>query len=146
MSLKNKIMSMRSRLLGPSAMVLAAGLTAAPAAYAQQAVSRFSIPAQPLSSGLLALGQQARISIAAPSTLVAGKTSRAIHGELTVRVALAEMLEGSGLRYEFVGGGAVRILEDAAAPQDSGTGQPSPDQTAADADAALLSELTVTGT
>jgi hypothetical protein len=37
-------------------MVLAAGLMAAPAAYAQQAVSRFSIPAQPLSSWPAGLG------------------------------------------------------------------------------------------
>lgn len=92
-----------------AAAALLACLTTVVAAQAQEAVARFAIPAQPLASGLLALGRQARISIAAPAALVAGKTGRPVQGELTVKAALERMLEGTGLRYEFVGANAVRI-------------------------------------
>lgn len=91
------------------AAALLAGLTTVAAVQAHDLVVRFSIPAQPLASGLLALGRQARISIAAPTTLVAGKAGRAVKGELTVRAALDRMLDSTGLGYEFVGVGAVRI-------------------------------------
>lgn len=108
------------------AAVLLAGLTTVAAMQAQDLVVRFAIPAQPLASGLLALGRQARISIAAPTTLVAGKAGRAVKGELTVRAALDRMLEGTGLGYEFVGAGAVRIK--AAADRRSGPGGGSPSE------------------
>jgi iron complex outermembrane receptor protein len=123
-----------------SALALVAGLALAPAAYAQEATTHFAVPAQPLAAGLLTLGQQARISIAASTDLVGGKSGRAVQGDLSVRAALAQMLEGTGLRYEFVGGGAVRIVESTGIPQSSG------DQSASGAEPAVLSEIMVTGT
>ena len=44
----------------------AAALLSAPAAYAQEQVTTFSIAEGPLSQSLLELGRQARISVAAP--------------------------------------------------------------------------------
>lgn len=129
-----------------SALALVAGLALAPAAYAQEAVTRFSVPSQPLASGLLTLGRQARISIAASTDLVGGKSGRAVQGELTLRAALAQMLEGTGLRYEFVAGGAVRIVQGGRAPQTPGAAEPTAGQEASEAEAAVLSEVMVTGT
>lgn len=123
-----------------SALALLVGLSVAPAAYAQEAVSRFAIPAQPLSSGLLVLGRQAHISIAAPVPLVSGVAGRPVQGELTVRAALARILEGTGLSYEFVGPSAVRIRGESDAPQ-HGAGEPP-----GSAEVSLLSEVLVVGT
>jgi iron complex outermembrane recepter protein len=106
-------------------------------ALAQESRSRFAIPSQPLSSGLPALGEAAGISIAAPSTLVAGKRAQTVQGELTTRGALTQMLAGSGLRYEFVGPNAVRIVGER--PQTAGAGE-------APAADAHIEELIVTGT
>ncbi len=124
-----------SNQAGVAALLL--GLTLAGGAYAQEATARYSVPAQPLAAGLLELGRQARISIVAPVNLVAGKTGKAVQGDLTLRAALATILDGSGLRYEFVGPAAVRITlgsEGDAAPAQEGE------------TAAQLSEVVVTGT
>lgn len=95
-----------------------AALLAAPAAYAQEQTVQFDIASQPLSSALLELGEQARISIAAPSGGVNGRVAPALRGEMTVRAALTTLLEGTGLRFEFVSASAVRIISnDAAAPR-----------------------------
>lgn len=78
--------------------------------YAEPARVQFDIPAQPLATALLTFGRQAHISIAAPSALIAHRSAKTVRGAYTVPTALDRMLEGSGLRYEFVGHGAVRIL------------------------------------
>lgn len=127
----------RARWARASAAVLA--LASAPAAYAQQVTSYFAIPEQALAPSLLMLGRQARISIAAPQELVAGKTGRAVQGDLPVRTALTRLLEGSGLRFEFVGASAVRILPEPTRPQDVGAGE-------APAQVSQLTELVVVGT
>ncbi|MET0271364.1 MAG: TonB-dependent receptor [Phenylobacterium sp.] len=104
---------------GASLAVLAA-LLAAPAAYAQSAVSKFALPAQPLAAALLQFGQQARVSVAAPQDLIAGRTGGAVSGDMTAQQALTQLLAPSGLRFEFVRPGAVRIVParfpDAVAP------------------------------
>lgn len=86
-----------------------AAVMAAPAAYAQEATQRFDIPAQTLGKALLQLGRQARISIAAPSEITRGRTSKPVAGDMTAREALARMLEGSGLEFSFVSASAVRV-------------------------------------
>lgn len=102
----------RRRALWTSAAAVAA-LMAAPVAYAQEQTHRFDIPSQPLSDALLLLGDQARLSITAPSGEVNGRTSPAISGEMTVREALTRLLNGTGLRFEFVAPNAVRVVSDA---------------------------------
>ena len=120
----------RRRLAATSALL--AALAMAPAAFAQEAVTRFSVPAQPLGQALLQLSQQARVSIAAPQNLVAGKRSNAVQGELSARDALSQLLDGSGLTAEFVSTDAVRIV-------------PAPFREAA-ASPAMIEEVLVTAT
>ncbi|WP_332767731.1 TonB-dependent receptor [Phenylobacterium sp.] len=140
-------MSRRGRWSQASAAALLIGLAAAPVAVAREATNRFAIPAQPLSSGLLVLGRQARISIAAPAPLVSGRSGKAVQGELTVRAALSQMLEGTGLDYEFVGASAVRIRTEGEGPQAFRAGAPQGDigDEAAE-EASQLAEVIVVGT
>ncbi len=124
---------------GVSALLI--GLAGSAVAHAQEATAHYSIAAQPLSTGLLELGRQARISIAAPSGLVAGKVGKAVQGDFTLRAALATMLAGTGLKSEFVSASAVKVT-------------PAGDNVAAELDAAgekpdevtQLSEVLITGT
>jgi outer membrane receptor protein involved in Fe transport len=87
---------------------VAALLSAAPA-YAQEQVTAFSIAEGPLSQTLLELGRQARISVAAPREVTAGRKGKPVQGELTTREALVMLLDGSGLTYDFVGPTAVKV-------------------------------------
>jgi outer membrane receptor protein involved in Fe transport len=107
------VMSKRSMrylaLASGSTAALLASLAMAPAAYAQEQITSFNIPEQPLATALLDLGRQAHISVAAPHEVVAGKTARSVQGDLSTRQALIALLDGSGLSYDFVGPTAVRI-------------------------------------
>jgi hypothetical protein len=76
-----------STLASGSAVALLAALAIAPAAYAQEQVTSFNIPEQPLSTALLDLGRQAHISVAAPHEVVAGRTARPVQGDLSARHA-----------------------------------------------------------
>ncbi|MFC4761804.1 TonB-dependent siderophore receptor [Dyella koreensis] len=62
----------------------------------------FTIPAQPLSSALIAFGLQSRIQVLTAGEAIAGHQSPAVQGHLHVDAALALLLEGSGLVFEFV--------------------------------------------
>jgi len=61
----------------------------------------FNIPAQPLVQALTALGQQAGIQVAVSAPVVAGKTSAAVVGVMTVNQALQRLLSGTGISYRF---------------------------------------------
>ncbi len=140
---KDSTLKLERRLAVASAVAIAAAL-AAPPAHAQEATQRFNIPAQPLGRALLDLGRQARISIAAPRSMVAGRTSSAISGEMTLRDALTRMLNGSGLRFEFVNGGAVRIV--AASSAQASTDQVFATEAIADESPASEPDIIVTAT
>ncbi|RYG38538.1 MAG: TonB-dependent receptor [Burkholderiales bacterium] len=100
----------RSRSLSSARSLLAALVLIAPPALAQTQTVSFDIQAQPLPAALLALGRQAGVSVLAPSELVAGRTSPAIKGDLSVGDALAALLQGTGLSFKFVQDNAVRIV------------------------------------
>ncbi|WP_175597279.1 TonB-dependent receptor domain-containing protein [Peristeroidobacter soli] len=112
-------------------------LTLAEASFGQGSAVHFSIPAQPLASGLLQLGHQADISIAFNHALVADKRSGALEGEMDVQTALARLLEGSGLIFELVRPDLVRIVP---ARPTSATVEPAP----AAVVPAVTEEVTVT--
>jgi hypothetical protein len=95
---------------GLGALAVLIWIAVSSAVHAEPARVQFEIPAQPLATALLTFGRQAHISIAAPSSLIAERSAKAVRGAYTVPAALDRMLDGSGLRYEFVGHGAVRIL------------------------------------
>lgn len=84
-----------------------------------QAVRNFDIPSQPLASALALFNRQSGIQI---SQAAAGRTSnvttRAVRGRMTPEQALAQLLDGTGVHYQFTANRAAVIgpAGDAGAP------------------------------
>lgn len=89
------------RALGAS-LALTALLGAVPAA-AQTAKHRFDIPSQDLSTSLKAFALESGVELFFSPDLVRGKSAPQLRGEFTNTDALASLLAGSGLTYEFTG-------------------------------------------
>jgi iron complex outermembrane receptor protein len=92
----------------------------APAVLAQSAEPErpaAGIPAQPLGQALAALARQTGLQVLYVSGLVRNQTSHAVPGGLGVNAALAAMLQGTGLRFEYLTANSVRILAAAPAPE-----------------------------
>lgn len=83
--------------------------TAPAPASAAQTLS-FDIRAGRLSDSLVALGEQAGITIDASDPALASIRSRAVRGQMTVAGALRRLLAGTGYTFRFVAPGAVRIV------------------------------------
>jgi outer membrane receptor protein involved in Fe transport len=83
-------------------------LASAPATAAQ--VRNFDISAGDLASALNTFARQSNQEILFPSTLVAGKRTRGVRGNLEPRAALQALLQGTGLRVD---GGSVLFLRQA---------------------------------
>jgi hypothetical protein len=66
----------------------------------------FDIPAQPLGQALRKYASISHLPAIAPSELLAGRTSSAVHGKYAAPEALQQLLVGTGLRVEPVPGGA----------------------------------------
>ncbi|WP_325364988.1 TonB-dependent receptor [Dyella sp.] len=76
---------------------------ALPVHAAEQAVStRFEIPAQSLSTALIAFGKQANVQVLTASKTVDALRSHEVVGLLTPTAALARLLDGTAMRYDFV--------------------------------------------
>ncbi len=82
-------------------------MAAAPAA-AQSA--QFDIPGGRLSDSLIALAEQAGITISASDPALASIGSAPLRGRMSVRAALGRLLAGTGYRHIFVNPRAVRIM------------------------------------
>ena len=87
-------------------------MAASPAAAAD---TSFDIRAGRLSDSLIALAEQAGITIGLGDPALAGIRARALHGRMPLRAALDRLLAGTGYRYELVGARAVRIVRAAPA-------------------------------
>jgi hypothetical protein len=75
------------------------GALAMPAhAAAQSGLRMFEIPAQPLSTAILAYSRQSGIPVLAPVDLMQGKTAPAVRGRISPAEALDQLLDGSRLR------------------------------------------------
>lgn len=129
-------------LIAASALSCATALGAS-AAYAQEAATtrQFNVSAQPLNRALLDLGRQAGISISASSDVTQGKRSRAVVGRMTARQALVQLLEGSGLTFEFVSESAVRVFLNAS----NRAGAPAA-LSESETDQSVQADIVVTGT
>ena len=92
-------------------------LAQAPAVLAQAAepeARATGIPAQPLGQALTALARQTGLQLLYVSGLVRNQRSHPVPAGLSANAALAAMLQGTGLRFEYLTANSVRIL--AAAP------------------------------
>jgi iron complex outermembrane receptor protein len=69
----------------------------------------FNIPSQPLGQALTAFGQQAGVQVGISAPAVAGKTSTAVSGVMTVEQALQQLLTGTGVGYRFTSPNVVTV-------------------------------------
>jgi iron complex outermembrane recepter protein len=73
------------------------------------------IPPQPLSAALAAYARQTGVQLIYVSDIAAGRQSNGAHAGLAPRPALTQLLEGTGLQFEFLNDRSVRILIEAQA-------------------------------
>lgn len=157
-----------------AAIAIITVLTADGAACAQperpgiaEEAQSFSVPPQPLASALIAVAEQADLTLVAPRELVDGKSAPALEGEYTTTEALKHLLEGSGVAFEITGDnrlilrrsgertdevgpddGAAHLdemQEAAARPPGSADDQPQPNEATETESAFQLEEIVVTG-
>ena len=119
-------------LMAGTALLCAAAGGTARAQTAASGVASLNIPAQPLSSALIAYSRQTGVDVFADADLTAGKRSAAVSGALPPREALARLLAGTGLSFSFADARTATI-----APGARGAGQ--------DGGAATLAPISVVG-
>jgi len=102
---------------------------------------RLDIPAGTLGQALIALGEQAHITIGITDSRLAAIRSPGLHGRMDVREALAKLLHGTGHTFVF-NGRAVRIIPAAPAAADRSPVQ-SPAETRSEAEV-VPAEIIVT--
>jgi iron complex outermembrane receptor protein len=102
------------RTLAICAPVALAGAHIAAVRAAESATLTVDIPAQSLARALEAFATQTGLQLVYVSGVVRGQKSHAVAAGESVQEALARLLQGSGLRFEYLTSHTVRIL---AAPQ-----------------------------
>jgi outer membrane receptor protein involved in Fe transport len=81
----------------------------------------FDLPAGKLAAALDALGTQSGLQVDYPPALVAGRQGRAVHGRMSWRDALTQLLNGSGLDYAVVDSRTVAIRRKAGQARAAGS-------------------------
>jgi iron complex outermembrane recepter protein len=98
----------RGLLASCAAIVLiVAGQSAAFAA--DDSSKHFEIKAKPLADALMEFGVQSGLTVAAPTTLTAGKRGTSVRGDLLPTDALGRLLKGSGLTFARAADGTIAI-------------------------------------
>lgn len=100
----------RPLALATASLLLSAAIQQALAADLSTTV-QFNISRQPLSAAVLQYAQQSGIQVTSPSTLLEGKLTAGISGQLSAGSALQQLLDGTGLVYEVVDESTVAIRE-----------------------------------
>jgi iron complex outermembrane recepter protein len=116
------VTTLRKFLLG----CVAAGCVAASAAVADTAaILSASIPPQPLAEALATFGRQSGLQLIYLSTVAESRHSNGARAGLTPVAALAQLLEGTGLTFEFLNPRTLRIFPVPLVPATVGT-RPTP--------------------
>ncbi|MET0548593.1 MAG: STN domain-containing protein, partial [Xanthomonas sp.] len=76
----------------------------------------FSIPAQALSTALIAYGKQANVQVLTASPTLGGLRSDGLQGAFTADAALQRLLQSSGLAYRVLDANTVAVTPAAPAP------------------------------
>jgi outer membrane receptor protein involved in Fe transport len=92
---------MRSNRFAAVSTLLASLVWAAPSAHAEARL-RFNLPTQALADSLRAVGSQANINILFDPPLIAGRVAPSIDEVLTADEALGRLLQGTGIKHEFL--------------------------------------------
>jgi iron complex outermembrane receptor protein len=111
------------RALPICAPVALIDVPAALAEGAQPAALSADIPAEPLAQALEAFARQTGLQLVYVSGVVGDQRSHAVSAGLSAKEALARMLEGTGLKFEYLTPRSIRILAAAvvASPKETTT-------------------------
>jgi outer-membrane receptor for ferric coprogen and ferric-rhodotorulic acid len=129
MSVFRKSMLRRSRMglcqavaMGAVATMLVAGpqVAMAQSAGAQPATYSFDIPAQSVSRSVAQIASVAKLQVLYNDDLGEGQTARAVRGRMTADQALAQVLAGTGYRYQYTQPGVITLTRE---PVGNGDGE-----------------------
>jgi iron complex outermembrane receptor protein len=128
--------SVRSQALCALLIFISLEFLSAPVTLAQQPVSLTAdIPAQPLAQALAIFARQTGLQLVYVSEVVRRQKSHAVPAGLSADEALALLLEGTGLRFEYLTARSIQILA-AAPPRQAAAKTPVPNP---------LDEVVITG-
>lgn len=96
-----KGLAFRSATIGGSGMAALLAFAQAAPVYAQEQTHRFDIPAQSLGSALRAFAKASHSQVTFEDDAVKGKRAAALKGTYSARVALEQLLEGTGLTADI---------------------------------------------
>ena len=123
---------MVSGVLRALAICAPVSLVDAPAALAQAFEPRAlaaDIPAQPIAQALAAFARQTGLQLVYVSGVVRNQRSRAVSAGMSVNEALSGVLEGTGLKFEYLTPRSIRILAAVVVPpRETTTKTPAGDQ------------------
>ena len=105
------------QLCGSAAIALTAW-----SGLAQAEERAFNIEPQPLATALMAFGSQSGHAVMAPMGLMDAKVTRGVAQSAEPEVALAQLLEGTGLTYTRAGDTFAIVQEGGALPQGASAG------------------------
>jgi iron complex outermembrane recepter protein len=100
----------------------------APAQSFEPAALAADIPAQPLAQALVTFARQTGVQLVYVSSLVRNRRSHAAPSGLSPDEALARLLQGTGLRFEYLTPHSIRILASATPPRQRMINGPVPDE------------------
>jgi iron complex outermembrane receptor protein len=112
-----------------SRIALLFGLVLAAAAPAEDIASReveFDIPAQPLTSALLAFSAQSGLQVVTSGATLPTRDTSAISGRQTINNALNQLLSGTNLTYRTIGETTVTLIPLHSGPVEPGAMQADP--------------------
>ena len=105
-------------------LLAAASAGIAPSYAAEQPVgTRFLIPAQSLSTALIAFGKQANVQVLTAGQTIEALRSRGVAGTFTNEAAMARLLEGTGLIYAFIDSKTVVVKPGATTSGEANSGK-----------------------
>jgi iron complex outermembrane recepter protein len=114
-----EIANVVSRVLRGASICAPVALVHSSAALAQtheSAVLGAALPAQPIAQALAAFARETGLQLVYVSGVIGNQRSRAVPAGLQADVALARLLQGTGLRFEYLTPRNIQILAAAAVP------------------------------
>lgn len=112
----------RARRIICGVIVLVAFVALERSAFAEQRAIAFDIPAQSLTNAIEIFSAATGQDIIYPSNLTHGRHSFGVRGEFAVEVALAKLLEDTGLSARRMSNGSLVLRPDTARPEGQTTG------------------------
>ncbi|MGH8201498.1 MAG: TonB-dependent receptor plug domain-containing protein [Steroidobacteraceae bacterium] len=91
-------------------MALFAIVATIPVRAQDPATIQFSIPPQPLSSGVIEFSRQANVQVLTAGSRLNGVDTRGVSGRYTVAGGIRHLLAGTGFRYDLVGNDTISLI------------------------------------